>query len=510
MRAPEKPYLELEYTSGYYHELGPAHLAFCALVAGVDRPMVPRPAYLELGMGQGVSLVAHAAANDGQFWGVDLNPAHLANARALAEAASTPVTMIEASFTDFAARADLPLFDVITLHGVWSWVSDDSRRSIVRILRDQLAPGGVVYLSYNCMPGWASRGPVRHLMKLGHEASERGAPEDRVASALAFAEEIAAADGRFFAENRPAASHLASMRKSTRQYLGHEYLNADWHIPYFSDVAEMLAEADLTFVGSARLLDRVNAIHLKPAGVALMDREKDPIRRESIRDFLVNQQFRTDVFFRPARRLSEAERVARLEDQAFVLICGLDEIDFRLTGAQGEMALPEATYRPIALALAADSFAVKSGAEVMAAPGVSSVRRGDVIEALMTLVGMGVVRPAKAISSEARQRCDAYNRLVFDRALTGSRLMHLASPVTGGGVLTPRSAQLFLRAWTGGDRSTPALARSVQDVFRVTGERVVMTGEPLTSDEDTLRALVQMAERFVDQTVPLYRALAII
>jgi SAM-dependent methyltransferase len=510
MSVTERPYSELEYTSGYYHELGPAHLAFCALVAGVDRPAPARPVYLELGMGQGVSLAAHAAANDGEFWGVDLNPAHVANTRALAEAVSTPLTLIEASFADFAARDDLPLFDVITLHGVWSWVSDASRRSIVELLRDRLAPGGVVYVSYNCQPGWASRGPVRHLMKLGHGASEPGNPEARVASALAFAEEVAAAEGRFFADNRPAASHLASLRKTTPQYLGHEYLNADWHIPYFSDVAEAMAEADLTFEGSARLLDRVNAIHLKPAGVALMDREKDPVRRESIRDFLVNQQFRPDVFARPAPRLSDTERAARFEAQAFVLICGLDEIDFVLTGASGELVLPEATYRPIVLALAADGFVAKSGAEVMAAPGVSSLRHRDVIAALINLVGMGVVRPAQAVSTEARCRCDAYNLLVLDRALTGPHLMHLASPVTGGGVLTPRSAQLFLRAWMGGDRLTEAIARSVWAVFQTTGERAVQKGETLMSEDDNLRALGHMAQRFLDQTVPLYRALAIL
>ena len=510
MSATERPYSELEYTSGYYHELGPAHLAFCALVAGIDRPAPVRPVYLELGMGQGVSLAAHAAANDGDFWGVDLNPVHVANARALAEAVSTPLTLIEGAFADFAARDDLPLFDVITLHGVWSWVSDASRRSIVEILRDRLAPGGVVYLSYNCQPGWASRGPIRHLMKLGHGASAPGDPEDRVRSALAFAEEVAAADGRFFAENRPAASHLASLRRTTPQYLGHEYLNADWHIPWFSDVAEAMAEADLTFAVSARLLDRVNVLQLPPAGVALMDREKDPVLRESIRDFLVNQQFRPDVFARPAPRLSDAERTARFEAQAFVLVCGLDEIDFQLTGAQGEMVLPEATYRPIALALAADGFVAKTGAAVMAAPGVSPLRRTDVIAALINLVGMGVVRPAQAVPPGAQARCEAYNRLVLDRALTGPHLMHLASPVTGGGVLTPRSAQLFLRAWIDGDRATEAIARSVWAVFRTTGERVVRKGETQMSEDDNLAALGDMARRFLDQTVPLFRALAIV
>ena len=81
----------------------------------------------------------------------------------------------------------------------------------------------------------------------------------------------------------------------------------------------------------------------------------------------------------------------------------------------------------------------------MAAPGVAGLRRSDVIAALTNLVGMGVLRPAQAFGPEARERCAGYNRLVLDRAVTGPHLRHMASPATGGGILTPRSAQLFLR-----------------------------------------------------------------
>jgi len=503
-------YAELEYTAGYYHELGPAHLRFCGLIAGVEVGVADAPTYLELGMGQGVSLVIHAAANDGAFWGIDINPAHVEHACDLAASFDGALTLSAASFEAFAARDDLPLFDVITLHGVWSWVSDVSRWTIVDLIRDRLKPGGVVYLSYNCQPGWASRSPVRHLLKLGHAALPGGDATARIEAALEFMEDVAAADGRFFAENRPAASHVASLRKVGPQYLGHEYLNADWHVPYFSDVAEALADADLGFVASARLLDRVNAIHLPPAGVALLDRQKDPVLRESVRDFLVNQQFRPDVFARDARRLPSAEQAARLDAQTFVLVCGLDEIDFQLTGAQGEVVLSEAIYGPLAVALAADEFRLKTTVELMTAPGISGLRRNDLIAALINLVGMGVLRPAQPFTPELRTRSEAYNRLVLDRAVTGPHLKHMASPATGGGVLTPRSAQLFLRAWLAGARSSDEIALSVWEVFQQTNERAVRDGKDMVTRQDNLAALGVMAERFLDQTVPLYRALAIL
>lgn len=511
MSATPGPYAELEYTAGYYHELGPAHLRFCALVAGVEVAVPEAPTYLELGMGQGMSLAAHAAANDGDWWGVDLMPDHVTNARDLAAAFGGDLKLFAESFADFAAR-DLPTFDAIVLHGVWSWVSDESRRVIVDLIRERLAPGGAVYLSYNCQPGWAARSPVRHLLKLGHERLARpsAGAEARIETALEFMEDVAAADGRFFAENRPAASHAASLRKVGPQYLGHEYLNADWHVPYFSEVAEALSEADLGFVGSARLLDRVNALHLLPAGVALLDRQKDPVVRESVRDFLVNQQFRLDVFARGAEALSAAEQAARFDAQAFILVCGLDEIDFQLTGAQGEVVLSEATYGPLAMALAADGFRPKTTAELTAMEGVAASRRSDVVAALINLVGMGVVRPAQSFTSEARARCEGFNRLVLDRAVTGPHLKHMASPVVGGGVLTPRSAQLFLRAWREGARTPDEIAVSVWEVFQTTNERAARQGREAVGREDNLAALGDMARRFLDQTVPLYRALAIL
>ena len=47
----------------------------------------------------------------------------------------------------------LPMFDYVTLHGVYSWVGTTVRADIVRFLRRYLKPGGAVYLSYNAMPG---------------------------------------------------------------------------------------------------------------------------------------------------------------------------------------------------------------------------------------------------------------------------------------------------------------------------------------------------------------------
>jgi SAM-dependent methyltransferase len=66
--------------------------------------------------------------------------------------------LFDESFAEFASR-DLPEFDYIGLHGIWSWISDENRAVIVDFIRRKLKVGGVLYISYNTLPGWAPLPP---------------------------------------------------------------------------------------------------------------------------------------------------------------------------------------------------------------------------------------------------------------------------------------------------------------------------------------------------------------
>lgn len=502
-------YAGLDYTFGYYHEMGPEHLRFACLSAGVHCEIPEALTYLELGFGQGVSINLHAAGSEGDFRGVDFNPAHVLHAEGLAARSGAPVQLSDDSFAALAARKDLPMFDVIALHGVWSWVSDENRRVILDLIRKKLRRGGVVYLSYNCMPGWASRGAVRHLLNLGRTATGEVAttPEAEVDRALDFVRQVTAAGPRFFADEPQAAKHAAGLSKQSRRYIAHEYFNADWHVPYFSQVAAEMAGAKLTFVDSARLLDRIAEVNIPADGMALLAGISEPVLRESVRDYLVNQRFRPDIFVKGAIRLSKLEQDERLGAQAFVLICPLDEIDFRISGALGEATLPEAVYRPVSEVLAAEAFRPRTAAALAETTGLPF---DDVVTALTVLTGMGVVRPAREATATTRAQCEGYNALVLKRALSGRQLKHMASPVTGGGILTTRSSQLFLQAWKEGARTPEAFAARVWTVFERTRERATKNGKDVLSREDNLQVLGEMAERFLVQILPLYRTLGIL
>ena len=75
-----------------------------------------------------------------------------------------PLALFEDSFEDMSRRDDLPQFDIIALHGIWSWINDASRAAIVDIALRKLKPGGALYISYNVTPGWSPGIPLRILM----------------------------------------------------------------------------------------------------------------------------------------------------------------------------------------------------------------------------------------------------------------------------------------------------------------------------------------------------------
>src|SRR5262249_33836849 len=127
----------IAYTLGFYPDLAPSHLKAALLFAGFKSNLSRAGArYCELGGGYGLTTLVLAATNPHMsFVGVDFNPTHIVAARALAESARLAnVHFVEASFDDLLEPrfADLGEFDIIALHGIYSWVAPPVRHAIIK------------------------------------------------------------------------------------------------------------------------------------------------------------------------------------------------------------------------------------------------------------------------------------------------------------------------------------------------------------------------------------------
>jgi SAM-dependent methyltransferase len=497
---------DVGYTHGYYPELNPLRVAHAFAAAGVVCPRIATAC--ELGYGQGLSANLHAAASGVHWHGTDFNPAHAAFARDLAAASGAGAQLHGDAFADYARRTDLPDFDFIGLHGVWSWISDENRACIVDFIDRKLKVGGVLYVSYNTLPGWATFGPMRHLMT--QHAAVMGTPGaalvQRIDGALAFAEALLAADPQFGRAHPAVRERLAHFRGQNRAYLAHEFFNRDWLPMHFADMAACLSRARLTYVGSAHPLDAVDALSLSEAQRALMSTVPDPVMRETVRDFMTHQQFRRDHWVKGPRRLDTREQTALLRRQRVLLVTPRAEVPLTLKAPVGEAELSDPAYATLLDALA--DRAPRTFGDLADA---AQLPIGRVAACINVLIGMTHVVPVQdeAAAQAARPTSAALNARLCSLASGGGEVGHLASPLTGGGVPVSRISQLFVSSVGQGRTQPEDWARDAWGELQAQASRLVKDGRTIESDEDNLAELARLAGVFAGRELPLLRTLGV-
>jgi hypothetical protein len=352
---------------------------------------------------------------------------------------------------------------------------------------------------------------LRHLMKLHADlAAEAAGVVAKVDGAVAFAQQVIDSGALYFRANPAVGERLKALSGLSRNYLVHEYFTEDWRQITFSDMARVLEDAKLSFVGSANLLDHIEAVNLSEAGQKLLSGISHPILRQSVRDYLVNQQFRRDIFAKGSRRLSALEQAEAFRQQQFVLLAAPPDIPMKVTGSLGEATLDEQFYRPLIESFANDGFAPKTLGQVAARnPKLASAPLVNLIQAALVLTGAGSLHPAQEPTRRAQTRSAALNRHICQRARGSDNFMFLSSPVTGGGVPVNRQQQLFLLAAHNGKRTPSEQAKFVWDILAAQGHRVIKEGKVLETPDQNLAELTKEAEEFAEKRAPILKALGV-
>jgi hypothetical protein len=490
---------EVDYTYGFYKEMAPAAIRFALLAAGQEAPPLHKFKYCELGFGQGAGLALLAAANpQGQFWGTDFNPAHAAGAEHLAEAADLRnLHVFDDSFEEFAQR-DLPQFDYIVLHGVYSWISPESCKHIVDFIDKNLKVGGAVYISYNTLPGWTHAMPMRGL--LSHYVQYQTAPADsintKVDGALKLLADLNEIPGSYFKQTPQLNDRIKQLQGQSRKYLAHEYLNRNWRPLYFTQVVEDLEAAKLTWAASANPLHCVDALNHTKELQAVLDKISNPIFREAVRDLGINQMFRKDIFVRGPRKLSRHDQVAGLLDAEYVLSVGRELCALKIKTTVGEANLQAATYEPLLDHLAANG--PTTGRQLMQTPAFrdDGGNVGRLLQALVVLVGANYVQPCvdPSLRTAAAESAKRFNATITRGTVRGSDLdlNFLASGLIGSGIFQPRLNQLLMHSLVAQPGADPqAHARGIYNTLRSLGQSLIKDGKPLDKEADSMQEIIE-------------------
>ncbi len=427
---------DVAYTAGYYPFQSPWHLRTACLLRSVQPPEVgPDLSYIELGCGRGYGALILAASNPGwQVTGVDFHPAHVAEARRLAVAAGVRnATFLEADLADPATVGLLPEADIVSLHGVWSWVPLPVRQGITAILKARLRSGGLAQVSYNSLPGWqGALGMQRVVREAGLRAGGRS--DAQGSAGMQAVRDLAAAEAGYLRESRVVRNTLEHLDRFPAEYIAHEYMNAAWSPCFHMDLCSDLAPARLDWAASAQVLDSFPELSLTEAQRAVVNRYDETAMRELMRDMCQERSLRNDVFVRGLTRLGSTGRDALLRDVVLAPTRPRDEFRFSVTVPAGEAGLEPAFYGPVADRLAMGPCSVGA---LLDLPALAGRRRDNPAELVGMLIGsQQAIAVAPGGVTGPGQSAHALNHAIAARLESEGALnarVALASPFLGTG-----------------------------------------------------------------------------
>ncbi len=483
---------DIDYTYHFFRELSPLHLRFSALMAGY-RPFlqsVPPPSqsekfvYCELGCGNGVSTNIFAAAHpEGQFFGIDYMPSHINFASGLARQAGLDnIHFLEADFRQLD-KEDIPSCDFIVCHGVYSWISQENQAAIRKFVKEKLKPGGIFYVSYNCLPGWAAKAPIQHLYHMfGH--SSQGDTLEQVDQAMAkFDQAFATGKGYFEAQQQSIQKQLNAIKKQEKSYVPHEYFNQDWHLFYHTDIISQFQEAKLSWVGSAVLFDLYIESVLGEEAKQILDQYKDPGIKETLKDYFINKQFRKDVFMRGPLKISPREQSRLLLETKFCLTVLRENLTLEMTINGANFNGKADTYLPIADALAESP---KTLAELVNLPALEGKGLANVLQTVCCLMDSGQASICEPLNKKAQKSMRQMNLAILEQAQYAKKIDMMLCPSARTGIGVSWLQQIFIKALL--EKQSPE--QVAWQAMLALGERMPSKeGKPLTTEQENLAAL---------------------
>jgi methyltransferase-like protein/SAM-dependent methyltransferase len=294
-------YDESPYPLNSYPQSTPGQLAAVAHLFGLDVPPVADARVLEIGSAVGGNLIPFAAQHPrAHVVGIDLSQVQTARAERYVQAAGLDnVTLLVGDISGIDIEA-LGSFDYVICHGVYSWVPEKIRESILSVMRRALSPDGVGYVSYNVYPGWKTKEIVREAMLLA--SSDADTPAARVQAAREMAEFLAQAAPVGGTLARALADYRASAAAEADYYLLHEELELFNAPCYFTDLTQRAQVHGLAYLAEAQP-EQMLAVNF---GADLAERlaarcGDDQIALQQCLDLAINRAFRQSLLVRSER-----------------------------------------------------------------------------------------------------------------------------------------------------------------------------------------------------------------
>ncbi len=304
-------YDDFPYPSHAYTQTHPDHLAVLAILSGMEPAAVEQCRVLELGCASGGNIIPMAYSLPGsEFVGVDFSGHAVAmGLESIHRLGLENITLHHMDLMD--VDASFGQFDFIIAYGIFSWVPTEVQEKILEISRDNLAPQGVVHMSYNVYPGWHMFRVIRDAMFYSTQHIDGWPERVRKARWLVqnLSEQYTNEEGYFGPFLQAVQKLLSTVSDS---YIRHDFF-AEVNDPlYFHQFIERASRKGLQFLANGWLGSQGDV----PADVldTVLEMAEDDIEIEQYLDFMRNRSFRETLLCHEACTIQRELDPRYLED----------------------------------------------------------------------------------------------------------------------------------------------------------------------------------------------------
>ncbi|HEX6279681.1 MAG TPA: class I SAM-dependent methyltransferase [Pyrinomonadaceae bacterium] len=305
-------YDEVTYPTMIFQDIRPSSIGAVAILHGVMPDAIENCRVLELGCGDGATLLSTAfSMPDAECVGLDLSRSRIEDAtRYAGEIGIGNATFHHLDVMDYDPES-FGKFDFIIAHGLFSWVPDFVREKILFLYRESLKPNGIGYISYNALPGWHMRRIIRDAMRFQTELGEDSI--QKTDSGIRFIEFLAEASRPGSAYKALLENELESLRQAKKEVIFHDDLSEENQPFFFKEFNNRIESAGLQFVSESDPIAFFTGLYPEFARIALDKLWNDPIRREQYFDFIRGTRFRSSLVCLPSASPSYVPLVDSVE-----------------------------------------------------------------------------------------------------------------------------------------------------------------------------------------------------
>jgi methyltransferase-like protein/ubiquinone/menaquinone biosynthesis C-methylase UbiE len=318
-------------------ETHPDHLGAIGTLFGL-RPAPPQKCrLLEIGSATGGNILPLASAFP-TSWFVGMDRAEESMAEARRHALAAGLHNVDLHHADVREFEDEPgSFDYIVCHGVYSWMPEDARVALRRLIHRHLAPQGLAYISFNTLPGWHLRGALRDMLR--REVRGLSTQDERLMKARKFLQFLSTTINVNDTSRAWLEQELSVLSEMSDHYLLGEHLVEHNVAEYFEDFVRDMRSTGLEFVTDAHVPlvfpERLGA----EAAQAALERGSDTIAIQQSLDYLELRCFRRAVLCRDDTPLDRRVTARRLHSLVISssLVAPAEGLDLR-DGVEVEFA----------------------------------------------------------------------------------------------------------------------------------------------------------------------------